>query len=83
MQFMKPKDIKLKKVDWEVPERLIELVEAYSEYINYTESEVIEYYLNFIQSDEDFRNWALKKRNNKKLLKLLEMEVMEEILVKQ
>lgn len=83
MQFMKPKDIKLKKVDWEVPERLIDLVEAYSEYINYSESEVIEYYLNFIQADEDFRNWVLKKRNNKKLLKLLEMEDTEETLIEQ
>jgi hypothetical protein len=78
---MIPKDRKLKKVNWEVPERLIDLVEAYSEYINYSESEVIEYYLNFIQEDEDFRAWALKKRNNKKLLKLLEIDDAEETMV--
>lgn len=74
MRFMKPKDKKLKKVDWEVPERLVDLVKVYSEYINYSETEVIEYYLGFIQEDENFRSWALQKRNNKKLLKLLEME---------
>jgi hypothetical protein len=74
MRFMKQKDKKLKKVDWEVPERLVDLVKAYSEYINYSETEVIEYYLGFIQEDENFRSWALRKRNNKKLLKLLEME---------
>ncbi|UNL82891.1 hypothetical protein [Priestia koreensis] len=81
MRFMKPKDKKLKKVDWEVPERLVDLVKAYSEYINYSETEVIEYYLSFIQEDENFRSWALQKRNNKKLLKLLEMEEKEEAVV--
>jgi hypothetical protein len=81
MRFMKPKDKKLKKVDWEVPERLVDLVKVYSEYINYSETEVIEYYLGFIQEDENFRSWVLQKRNNKKLLKLLEMEEKEETLV--
>jgi len=69
---------KTEKVDWEVPERLADLVKAYSEYISYSETEVIEYYLGFIQEDEKFHSWALQNRNNKKLLKLLEIEEKEE-----
>lgn len=71
---MEPKEKNLKKVDWEVSQKTIDLVKAYSEYTDFTENEVVEYYLNCIGEDEKFRNWALKRRNNKKLLKLLDME---------
>jgi septation ring formation regulator EzrA len=74
MRFMVPKEKNLKQTDWEVPQKIIDLVKAYSEYTDYTENEVVEYYLNQIQEDERFRDWAKKRRNNKKLLKLLEIE---------
>jgi hypothetical protein len=74
LRFMMPKEKNLKKNDWELPQKTLDLVKAYSEYTDYTENEVVEFYLNQIQEDERFRDWALKKRNNKKLLKVLDME---------
>lgn len=74
MRFMMPKEKNLKKADWELPQKTLDLVKAYAEYTDYTENEVVEYYLNQIQEDERFQTWALKKRNNKKLLKLLDTE---------
>ncbi|MEH7255726.1 hypothetical protein V7111_26830 [Neobacillus niacini] len=74
MRFMMPKEKNLKKVDWEVSQKTIDLVNAYSEYTDYTENEVVEYFLSQIQEDKRFRTWAMKKRNNKKLLKLLELD---------
>jgi hypothetical protein len=74
MRFMVPKEKNLNTADWEVPQKIIDLVKAYSEYTDYTENEVVEYYLSQIQEDERFRAWVLNKRNNKKLLKLLEIE---------
>lgn len=70
---MIPKEKNLKRNDWELPQKTLDLVKAYSEYTDYTENEVVEFYLNQIQEDEQFRDWAMKKRNNKKLLKLLDM----------
>jgi hypothetical protein len=74
MRFMKPKEKKTQKTPWEVSERVIDLVKAYAEYTEYSEEEIVEYFLNVIQDDEAFRSWAVKKRNNKKLLKILELE---------
>lgn len=62
MRFFEPKDKNLKKVDWEVSQKTIDLVKAYADY---TENEVVEYYLNCIREDKKFKEWVLKKRNNK------------------
>lgn len=71
---MKPKEKKLQKVGWEVSEQTIDLVTAYTEYTDYSETDVVEFYLNFIREDVKFRDWVMKRRNNKKLLKLLDVE---------
>jgi len=71
---MKPKEKKLRKVDWEVSEHTIDLVKVYSEYTDYSETEVIEFFLKYIREDNEFRNWIMNKRNNKKLLRLLDVE---------
>jgi hypothetical protein len=62
LRFFEPKDKNLKKVDWEVSQKTIDLVKAYADY---TENEVVEYYLNCIREDKKFKEWVLKKRNNK------------------
>lgn len=64
-RFLEPKDKNLKKVDWEVSQKIIDLVKSYSEYTDYTENEVVEHYLNCIREDKKFKEWVLKKRNNK------------------
>jgi hypothetical protein len=42
MEFIKPKNKNLKKTNWQVSEDTIALVKAYSEYCNYSESEVLD-----------------------------------------
>ncbi|RKQ14105.1 hypothetical protein [Ureibacillus endophyticus] len=74
MRFIKPKDKKVQKVNWEISEQTIDLVKAYAEYTDYSETEVVEFFLRYIREDKDFHTWATKKRNNKKLLKLLELQ---------
>jgi hypothetical protein len=44
-----------------------DLVTAYTEYTDYSETDVVEFYLNFIREDVNFRDWVIKRRNNKKL----------------
>jgi len=80
MEFIKPKNKNLKKPNWQVSEDTISLVKAYSEYCNYSESEVVDIFLSQLKKDESFIDWALKKRNNKRLLKLLEIETEAESL---
>lgn len=77
MRFIKPKDKKVQKTDWEMSEQTVDLVKAYAEYTDYTETEVVEFFLCYIREDKDFQSWAMKKRNNKKLLKLLELQKSE------
>ena len=77
MRFIKPKDKKVKKPDWEISEQTVDLVKAYAEYTDYNENEVVEFFLRYIREDKDFVNWTMKKRNNKKLLKILELQESE------
>lgn len=80
MEFIKPKDKNLKRPNWQVSESTISLVKAYSEYCDYSEGEVIEMFLKNLKKDEKFIEWALKKRNNRRLLKVLDIEVEEELI---
>jgi hypothetical protein len=80
VEFIKPKNKNLKKANWQVSEDTIALVKVYSEYCNYNESEVLDMFLSKLKEDESFITWALKKRNNKKLLKLLDIETEEKLL---
>lgn len=80
MEFIKPKNKNLIKPNWQVSEDTISLVKAYSEYCSYSENEVIDMFLSKLKEDKSFIDWALKKRNNKRLLKLLNIETEEEVL---
>lgn len=80
MEFIKPKDKNHKRPNWQVSERTLSLVKAYSEYCDYSEGEVIDMFLENLKKDEKFIEWALKKRNNKRLLKVLDIETGEEMI---
>lgn len=80
MEFIKPKDKNLKRANWQVSESTISLVKAYSEYCDYSESEVVDMFLENLKKDEKFVDWASKKRNNKRLLKILNIETEEELI---
>ena len=75
--YIKPKNLNSEQVNWVVSEQTRNIVAAFSEYSEYTESEVVDEFLKNILTDEEFVDWAIKKRNNKRLLKQLGLEEME------
>lgn len=74
MNFIKPKNLKAEKVDWLVSERVRALVKSYAEYTERSESDVINLFLLNILEDKDFLTWIEKKRNNRRMVKLMEIE---------
>lgn len=70
MEFIKPKDLKEKKVDWMVSESTHSIVEAYAQYTGYPENEIVDLFLKNLLEDKDFEDWVQKKRNNKRLMQL-------------
>ena len=76
--YIKPKNLNAERPDWRISEHTRNIVAAFSEYSEYTESEVVDEFLRNLLTDDDFVNWAKNKRNNKRLLKQLGIEEMEE-----
>ncbi|MBG9587627.1 hypothetical protein [Cytobacillus firmus] len=74
MKFIKPKNNKAEKVDWLVSERARNIVKSYAEYTEYSESEVVNQFLLNLLEDKDFISWIENKRNNRRLIKQLEIE---------
>ncbi|WP_078408871.1 hypothetical protein [Priestia abyssalis] len=74
MKFIKPKNNNSDNVDWLISERVRAIVNYYSEYTEYTESEVVDKILINLLDDEDFIEWIKNKRNNKRIIKQLEIE---------
>ncbi|MCA1072802.1 hypothetical protein K9O30_03445 [Clostridium bowmanii] len=71
IEFIKPKTLVKVNPGWEISENTKAIVKYYAEYTDYTESEVIDKFLNNLLKDQGFINWANKKRNNKRLNALL------------
>lgn len=74
MKFIKPKNVNADKVDWLISERSQAIVKYYAEYTQYSESEVADKFLQNILDDKDFIKWIEQKRNNKRLIKQMEIE---------
>lgn len=74
MEFIKPKNNNAEKVDWQISERTKAIVKYYAEYTEYSESEVVDKFLLNILNDKDFIKWIEQKRNNKRLIKQMEIE---------
>lgn len=74
MKFIKPKNTNADKVDWLISERTKAIVKYYAEYTEYTESEIVDKFLKNILDDKDFIKWIEQKRNNKRLIKQMEIE---------
>jgi hypothetical protein len=79
--YIKPKNLNSERVDWIVSEQTRNIVAAFSEYSEYTESEVVDEFLKNILTDKDFVNWVMKKRNNKRLLRQLGLEELGGLMV--
>lgn len=74
MNFLKPKNLNSTNVDWLISEKTRFIVKNYAEYCERTESEVVDFFLTNVKYDEEFIKWVKKKRNNKRILSLLELE---------
>lgn len=73
MEFIEPKNIKEKKVNWTVSECTEAIVSAYALYTGYSESEIVDKFLKNLAKDENFKGWVDKKRNNKRFKRLLDI----------
>lgn len=71
IEFIKPKTLVKVNPGWQISENTKAIVKYYAEYTDYTESEVIDKFLNNLLKDQEFINWASKKRNNKRLNALI------------
>lgn len=78
VEYIKPKNKNADKVNWVISERSRAIVRHYAEFTEYTESEVVDMFLRNILGDKDFLNWIENKRNNKRILKELELEELTE-----
>lgn len=74
MKFIKPKNDNAENVDWLVSERVRNLVKTYAEYTEYTESEIVNKFLLNLLDDEDFIEWIEHKRNNRRIVKQLDIQ---------
>lgn len=73
LKFIEPKNLKTSKVNWSLPQKTIRLVEHYAEYTGYSEEEVVARFLDNLLLDENFKEHIKKKRNNRRILKDLEL----------
>lgn len=78
MKFIKPKNNNADNVDWIVSERVRAIVKTYAEYTEYSESEVVDMFLLNLLEDKDFIKWIENKRNNRRIVKQLEIEHLVE-----
>lgn len=78
MKFISPKNNKAESVEWLISERVRALVKVYAEYTGYSESEVVDTLLLNILDDKDFLKWIENKRNNRRIVKQLEIEDLVE-----
>lgn len=70
MNFIKPKTQK-SKVNWEISENTLLLIEYYAKYTGYSPDEVVDKFLENLSGDDVFAEWANSQRYSKKLKMLL------------
>lgn len=78
MKFIKPKNNNAANVDWVISERVRNIVKHYAEYTEYSESEVVDTILLNLLDDKEFIKWIESRRNNRRIVKQLEIEDLVE-----
>ena len=73
LKFIEPKNLKTSKVNWSLPQKTIRLVEHYAEYTGYSDEEIVARFLDNLLLDENSKEHIKKKRNNRRILKDLEL----------
>lgn len=74
MKFIEPKNKNVDKVDWLLSEKTRAIVKYYAEYTEYSESEIVDKFLHNLLDDKKFLEWIDSKRNNRRIVKQLELE---------
>ncbi|MFD1359739.1 hypothetical protein ACFQ4X_17780 [Fictibacillus halophilus] len=76
LDFIEPKNKNAKTVDWHISEQTRSLVKYYAEYCEITEDEVVDLFLSRnLVKDENFISWIEKRRNNKRIMKSIGLEL--------
>ncbi|WP_335870876.1 hypothetical protein [Bacillus sp. 2205SS5-2] len=78
MKFIKPKNNNADGVDWLISERVRAIVKTNAEFTEYSENEVVDVFLLNLLDDKDFIKWIESKRNNRRIIKQLEIEHLME-----
>ena len=78
MKYIKPKNNNAANVDWLISERVRAIVKTYAEFTEYNESEIVDTFLLNILGDKDFIKWVQSRRNNKRIIKQLQIEDLME-----
>jgi hypothetical protein len=71
VEFLHPKQKLGSKVEWFVSNRTKSIVKYYAEYASVTEDEAVDHFLLNILKNDQFINWAKKKRRNARIMKQL------------
>lgn len=71
MKFIKPKTTK-KKVNWNISEKTLTILNYYSKYSQYEEEEVVDMFLENLLADKGFIEWISKQRYKKKIEAMLQ-----------
>lgn len=75
MKFPEPKELDTVRVTFNLPKRIVKLLDFYADYSKLSKDEIVAFFLRWMANDPKFNNWVDKKRNNKKIKKeLFELE---------
>ncbi|UMZ73526.1 hypothetical protein [Natranaerofaba carboxydovora] len=73
IRFLKPRKKNTTKVELELPNHLVKLLELYANYCNRSRDEIVEHYLEeILKEDKDFIQWGKNRRHNKLFKKYIE-----------
>lgn len=79
MHFIQPKNRKAEKVDWRISEKTRDILTYYAEYTEHSIEEIVDVFLHEnLKRDEQFIEWVKNRKNNKRMLKALDLPLEEE-----
>ena len=71
MEFIQPKVNYNNKIKLDLSNDVVEIIRHYSEYTGFEQNEVVDMFLRNILLDENFLQWAKKRRFNQKIEKII------------
>lgn len=74
MKKIEPKKLNKKPVDWEISERVRNVIKNFAQYSERSEEAIVGKLIITLLDDEDFINWAKTRKNNVRLLRELGLD---------